>query len=434
MDVHLESSELIDRSRKGGRPPFVYLVWTQLTTEREGNSNRLTAGFVHDDPEHELLLTLVGTAERRRLTEDRIRQLAATVDWSRLEQLLEIGQLFPSIGPRLEGLSPAAVAPTFAEALSDARHAAGSNEIMLQLTFEQIHTALAMRGIRSALLKGPLLGRAAYGEAGRRLSSDIDVLVPAEDLGKAATALREFGYAPPTDHLEAGGLPLLHLTMVHAQNRLPPVELHWRIHWYERNFARRHLLPAEPGGPSDWRPTPAAEFATLLLFYTRDGFTGLRYPSDLGAWWDRHLAKLDPAEFDRILTTHPLLRPALAASLAVAERTIGIPSWQLSNDRVLGRRGRVAVRLADPYPYQSVQQAYAEISMIDGLLTPRNMLGEYARRRIAPPSAVIREHAERAEGKAVSRLGYCFRTLLRYALALSRVLGLPLGARMRFAR
>ena len=403
------------------------------TPDRKELSNRLAGELVHDDLEHELLLTLVGTAERRRQSEERIRQLAASADWNRLEQLLESNRVFPSLGPRLAELAPDDVAAGFGDSLARARQAAGGDEIFLQLTADQVHAALAERGIRSALLKGPLLGRAAYGEAGRRVSSDIDVLVPAEDLQGAAAVLQELGYAPPTDYLEAGGLPLLHLTMVHGERRLPSVELHWRIHWYEREFARRHLLPSEPSAPSDWRPEPAAEFAALLLFYARDGFVGLRYPSDLSAWWDRHAAAVDPSEIARLATAHPPLRPALAAALAVTGRTIGLPATLTAGCGDLGRRGRMAVRLADPYPYPSLEQAYAEIGLIDGLLTPRNKLGEYARRQIAPPAAVLREHAERAEEEAVSPLGYGFRNLLRYALALSRVAGLPLGSRARFA-
>jgi hypothetical protein len=247
------------------------------------------------------------------------------------------------------------------------------------------------------------------------------VLVPAEDLHRAAAALRELGYQPPTDYLEAGGLPLLHLTMAHGENKLPSVELHWRIHWYEREFARRHLLPPDPGAPWDWRPKPAAEFAALLLFYARDGFIGLRYPCDLSAWWDRHAAEVDPSELARLAAAHPALGPALAAALVVAGRAIGLPAVLTAGYGDLGWRARLAVRLADPNPYPSVHQAYAEIGLIDGLLTPRNKLGEYARRQILPPSAVLREHAERAEEEVVSPLGYGFRTLLRYALALSRV-------------
>jgi hypothetical protein len=404
-----------------------------LTSDQREPANRPVGEPVHGDPEHELLLTLAGTAERRRQSEERVRQLAAHADWNRLEQLLESNRVFPSLGPRLAELVPADVATSFGESLARARQAAGSDEIVLQLVADQVHATLAARDIRSALLKGPLLGRAAYGEAGRRLSNDVDVLVPAEDLHKAAAALRELGYAPPTDYLEADGLPLLHLTMVHGENRLPSVELHWRIHWYEREFARRHLLPPEASAPSDWQPEPAAEFAALLLFYARDGFVGLRSPSDLGAWWDRHAAEVDPNELSRLATTHPPLRPALAAALAVAGRTIGLPAALTAGCGDLGRRGRVAVRLADPYPYASMEQAHAEIGLIDGLLTPRNKLGEYARRQIAPPAAVLRGHAERAEEEAISPLGYGLRTLLRYSLALSRVTGLPLGSRARFA-
>jgi len=419
--------------RKTWRPRNVDRVWMPLTPDRREPANRLAGELLHDDPEHELLLARAGTAERRRQSEDRARRLAASADWGRLEQLLESSRVFPSLGPRLAELAPENVAAGFGEALARARQAAGGDEIVFQLTAHQVHTALAARGIRSALLKGPLLGRAAYGEAGRRLSNDIDVLVPAEDLHTAAAALRELGYQPPTDHLEADGLPLLHLTMAHGESKLPSVELHWRIHWYEREFARRHLLPPEPGAPSDWRPEPTADFAALLLFYARDGFVGLRYPSDLSAWWDRHADEVDPSELARLAATYPALRPALAAALAVAGRTIGLPDVLTAGCGDLGRRVRLAVRLADPYPYPSMHQAYAEISLIDGLLTPRNKLGEYARRQILPPAAVLREHAERAEEEVISPLGYGFRTLLRYALALSRISGLPLGSRARFA-
>lgn len=433
MDVHLEPGEAIGGRQKTEWSPFVLLVWMQPAPDRESGSSRLSGELVHGDPEHELLLRLAGTAERRRQSEDRIRRLAASADWGRLEQLLESSRVFPSLGPRLTELAPDDVATGFGESLARARQAAGGGEIVLQLTADQVRAALAARDIRSALLKGPLLGRAAYGEAGRRLSNDVDVLVPAEDLQGAAAALRELGYAPPTDHLETGGLPLLHLTMVHGENRLPSVELHWRIHWYEREFARRHLLPPEPSAPSDWRPEPAAEFAALLLFYARDGFVGLRYPSDLSAWWDRHAAEVDPSKLARLANAHPRIRPALAAALAVAGRTIGLPAALTAVRGDLGRRGRMAVRLADPYPYPSMQQAYAEIGLIDGLLTPRGKLGEYARRQIAPSAAVLREHAERAGEKAVSPLGYSSRTMLRYALALSRVAGLPLASKARFA-
>ena len=92
-------------------------------------------------------------------------------------------------------------------------------------------------------MKGPLLAEAIYGDPGRRLSSDIDLLVAPEQLRSAVEVVRRLGYAAPTDYVQDSGLPLLHFGLVHERRELPPVELHWRVHWYERDFARERLLP-----------------------------------------------------------------------------------------------------------------------------------------------------------------------------------------------
>ncbi len=50
------------------------------------------------------------------------------------------------------------------------------------------------------------------------------------------------------------------------------MELHWRVHWYERSFAHERLLPPTPDDPpQNWRPAPADELAALLLFYAGMG-------------------------------------------------------------------------------------------------------------------------------------------------------------------
>ena len=76
---------------------------------------------------------------------------------------------------------------------------------------------LADAGIRCTPLKGPLLGEAIYGDPGRRLSSDIDLLVAPEQLQAAVEVVRGLGYGAPTDHVGADGLPLLHFVLVHER-------------------------------------------------------------------------------------------------------------------------------------------------------------------------------------------------------------------------
>ena len=55
-----------------------------------------------------------------------------------------------------------------------------------------------------------------------------------EQLQAAVEVVRGLGYGAPTDYVQECGLPLLHFVLVHERGELPPVELHWRVHWYER--------------------------------------------------------------------------------------------------------------------------------------------------------------------------------------------------------
>ncbi len=213
---------------------------------------------------------------------------------------------------------------------------------------------LADAGIRSVALKGPLLGESIYGDPGRRLSSDIDLLVPPEQLHTAVEVMRGLGYGAPADHVYDGGLPLLHFMLVHERGELPPVELHWRVHWYERSFARERLLPPAVDPLGGWRPAPADELAALLLFYARDGFVGLRLACDLGAWWDVYGAQLPPRPLDELLRAYPAFARVIPVAVQVAARVVGLPAARIVGEMPrLGLRGRMAVRLANPNPQSS---------------------------------------------------------------------------------
>ncbi|HEY6549579.1 MAG TPA: nucleotidyltransferase family protein [Solirubrobacterales bacterium] len=372
--------------------------------------------------ESRVILLSAATAARREEMGELIEGQMAGVDWSLLTELLRSQRLLPTLGPRILDFAAGAASQQFARAVAGAIDATRRQDALLQLISAMTMEALADAGISSTALKGPGLGEALYGEAGRRLSSDIDLLVAPEHLGRAVEVVRGLGYAKPTDYVDASGLPLLHFALVHERDELPPVELHWRVHWYETRFARERLLA--PSGAGDWRPAPVDELTALLLFYARDGFTGLRQATDLGAWWDALGAELGPAALAESARSYPALAPALAAALTAAKRTVGFPAERAIGGSVaLGARGRIAVRLADPHPYDSQAQLFAEIGLIDGLLAPPRGLLAFIRRQVAPPAEVIREHVEKAHrGRATSTLGYSLRVLGRYALAMARLL------------
>jgi hypothetical protein len=372
--------------------------------------------------ERELARLSAGTRARREADAERLNRLAETVDWPALTQLLLSGRVLTMLGPRILATGGERASDEFQAELAAALERGRHQEVLLQLAGGLAMDALAGAGIRSAALKGPLLGAAIYGDPGRRPSSDVDLLVPAEDLGRAVEVARGLGYDGPIDRPMADGLPLLHFSLTHKSGELPPLELHWRIHWYERRFARQRLLPPSPESPNDWRPAPEDELAALLLYYARDGFTGLRQASDLGAWWDRFGSEVDHGALDDTSAPYPELGPALTAALARARAAVGLPR-SLSR-RELRSRQRIAVQLATREPvYRSKEQLFADIGLIDGLLTPPDGTGAFIRRQVFPPREVIRERAEKdGEAPVASPLAYGLSVLARFGLAIGRLL------------
>jgi hypothetical protein len=377
--------------------------------------------------ERQLILLSAGTAARRWMMHKQAGRLIGAVEWPRLTENLHQRRLLTVLGPRIVELVEGRAEDDFAAAVAQAIEAGRRHSAFLQLVSLRITAMLAEAGIRSTALKGPLLGEAIYGDPGRRLSSDIDLLVAPEDLQKAVEVVRELGYGPPTDYVQECGLPLLHFVLVHERGELPAVELHWRVHWYERSFACERLLPTTVDRLGDWRPAPADELAALLLFYARDGFIDLRLASDLSAWWDTYGAEVPPAALDDLLGVYPALARVIPVAAEAAEQTVGLPAAQIVGDRYeLGIRERMAVRLANPNPHSSRSQLYADIGLIDGLLTPTGGFGAFVRRQILPPREILNQQARHgAKRRRRSSIGRGTGVLARYGLRMTRLMRAP---------
>jgi hypothetical protein len=375
-----------------------------------------------EQAERQLILLSAGTAQRREELRARAAQLADHVDWRGLAATLYRRRLLSLLGPRIIELTGDTASEGFVTTVTQAHEAGRRQGQLLQMLTLRILELLGDAGIRSAPLKGPLLGEAIYGDPGRRLSSDLDLLIAPEQLHDAVAVAGELGYGAPTDYLLADGLPQLHLRMLDERGKLPPLELHWRVHWYERSFARERLLPPTAGPWQGWRPEPADELAALLLFYARDGFIDLRIATDLSAWWDVRGKELAPGALASLLDSYPSYARTLRAAVRVAENVVGLPTRVLLGDSAkLGMRERLAVRLANPHPSSSPSQLYADMGLIDGLLAPRDSFGEFVRRQLLPPAEVLDQQARHGERDGVrSAAGRFLGVLGRYGLTVTR--------------
>jgi hypothetical protein len=231
-------------------------------------------------------------------------------------------------------------------------------------------------------LKGVDLSHRLYGNSAGRESRDIDVLVLPHDLERAAAiAQQEFSYVAPRDALDSDGWPLLHYRMEHP-HEWPSLELHWRVHWYERTSGADMIRQSSMTGGQRVM-TPAHELASLLLFYARDGFVGLRDLAAIAAWWDHHGSDLPPLGLADFARMFPDLAPALRTSARVAARMVGLPlqPLRLDADRITLRERRAA-RLADPQPGPDTSRLLADMALVDLLLAPRLDLTGFVRRQM----------------------------------------------------
>lgn len=376
--------------------------------------------------ERKLILWSAGTASRRQSTREQVASLCGQVHWERLATVLQMRKLLAVLGPRIAELAGASVEEDFLATVERVQEAGRRQGTFLQLTGARLVGMLADAGIRSSALKGPFLSESIYGDPGRRMSDDIDLLVAPEQLRAAVDVVRTLGYGEPEDHVQENGLPLLHLVLAHESGELPPVELHWRIHWYESRFAQERLLPPAGELAQEWRPASADELAALLLFYARDGFIDLRLAADIGAWWDAYGAELSAGGCEETMRSYPSLARVIAAAAQAAERVVGLPAENvLGGAARAGFRGRVAARLANPNPRSSTAQLYADMGLIDGLLAPPKGLAEFARRQLLPPSDVRDAQARHgARQRSRSRWGRCFGVLGRYGLRMTGLAGL----------
>lgn len=334
-------------------------------------------------PEATLALLLVGTGARRAAARADIEALVERADFERLARRLSVQGLLGLAGSRLEAIAGERLPESFRAAVSrkvQATRRRGAVQAALTLHWT---ARLEDAGIACLPLKGPLLGERVHGDLGHRSSGDVDLLVERARLWQAEALLHEEGFAPPPDRLSADGLPEWHLTLDDPQGKLPRIELHWRIHWYEQRFSADLLARSAPQGTGARVARPADELGALLLFFARDGFLGLRQLCDLAAWWDAFGQQLAPFALQEIADGYPEARLALATAAEVAGRMVGLPSERLLDQRpAFDRRSRAAARLANWNLIGSLGEKTTTYHLVDLLLSPPGERAAAVRRQL----------------------------------------------------
>ncbi len=368
--------------------------------------------------ESKLVALACSVAERREQMADTIVDLGARADPTRLWHAMERNQLTALAGSRLSELG--ALPPSLEEKvhvrLQDNRVRALYHAWAASRSLEALEAA----GIPALPLKGFSLAEDVHADPGMRSYGDIDVLVPVDELHRAGEVLRPLGYLP-VDR-EGPARPELHTVLVDRSAKLPPVEVHWRVHWFEEAFSEQMLARSRIDGRR--RALPEDELAALLLFFARDGFLGLRLAADLAAWWDTCRSSLEPGALDALAEQYPALRPVWSTALRVGQRVVGLPARQLMTLDDQRSREKLARRLTNWASGGTHDQQSADVSLVNLLLAPRSALTATSRRHLFLTRRALDDFYDLTPGDHMRRLGWRVvhppKMLVRYSLGLLR--------------
>jgi hypothetical protein len=230
---------------------------------------------------------------------------------------------------------------------------------MLYLSGEmsQIGKLFKDNDIRTVFLKGPVLGLDLYGDVSLRTSSDIDLLIPINDLFKAEELLLQNGYVKDdyiTTILGDWKWRHHHITFFHKEKNIK-VEIHWRLNpgpskepnfndlWKRSRISSICNDPISILGKEDL-------FVFLVSHGSRHGWSRLRWLQDI----DQILKQsLDWSLVLFLLKKYQLTQIA-GQSLILSSNLLGTKLIEVLNPLVKGNRPKNLAQEAIFYIKQTI--------------------------------------------------------------------------------
>ncbi|MCR8924995.1 nucleotidyltransferase family protein [Priestia megaterium] len=158
--------------------------------------------------------------------------LCRDIDWNLFIKLTLHHRVYPSINFKIKMLD-VDVVPTYVVQFLNQQYKRNTFQMLrLSAEMEKISLIFSKHQIQTLFLKGPVLAKCLYGDISLRTSSDLDFLIPIQDLAKAEDLLVSLGYEKD-DYIHT----VLndwkwrhhHVTYIHPRTEIK-LEIHWRLH------------------------------------------------------------------------------------------------------------------------------------------------------------------------------------------------------------
>lgn len=326
-----------------------------------------TSTFADPDNDDASLLRTVGSSEFRETASPALRTVVAAVraaviedtpvspatdlDWDLVLGIARRHQVVPLV---YEGLSSGDVPASVIELLRDEVQRNAKRNLRLAGELVRILDAFDDANVRAIPYKGPVLASVAYGDIGRRMFQDIDLLVHPDDVLEAGRVLQSNGYCADEEFATFARLgrdaPLLASPVECAfrhEDDDTEVELRWDLgNWtnalgvqFEGLWRRREQVPL--AGRDVPILSPVDRLVVLSAHGTRHAWQRLQWLADVPASLHAHSA-LDWSAVERRAQSWSVTVPLHIATTITAS-VFDAPLSDRAIDRALADRRAVTL-------------------------------------------------------------------------------------------
>jgi hypothetical protein len=153
------------------------------------------------------------------------------IDWSKFLELAMHHRIYSIIYRKMKQLDSGLI-PEYVMSKLQQKYKINTFQMLaLSGEMEQMSRLLLENGIKTIFLKGPVIAHDLYGDISLRTSSDLDFLIPLDDLDQAEDLLVKQGYVKD-DYivmvLNDWKWRHHHITFYHPQKKIK-LEVHWRL-------------------------------------------------------------------------------------------------------------------------------------------------------------------------------------------------------------
>ncbi|KJS10376.1 MAG: hypothetical protein VR67_18970 [Peptococcaceae bacterium BRH_c8a] len=286
--------------------------------------------------------------------------LQQPINWDWLLQLTVHHRVFPLVYKTLSQLNN----PTIPKHVLDLLQQKCWKNAILAVNMAQettrITQCLESHGILAIVLKGAPLAWRLYGDITIRPSSDIDIIVPFDELEKAIGVLESEGYTEAKNlDLTSSQLKIYLKTIRRNRHNMPfrhnktniYLELHWKFGYggFHSLFKPTENIVRNIELEENFIPVlPDEEWLFYLMFHgAKHGWTYLRWLVDIAKFTQQKGIDWNKIS---LLASNYGLEPVLHQSLFLANRLLATPippivSSQVNNDRAAWRLACAAMDL-----------------------------------------------------------------------------------------